>query len=114
MVGDPNLARRLRNARMECGLSVAQVAQKVGVSRVSVYCWEAGRTMPLDRSLIALYEVLNLPLQPKTRPKPVEKGMKNAPILERELPKLARRLRTARIERGLSIAFVAEQVGVAT
>ena len=48
-----NLARYLRNARIERGLSVAEVAERIGLSQSAVYFWEAGRVWPRDANLIA-------------------------------------------------------------
>jgi transcriptional regulator with XRE-family HTH domain len=59
----PSLSRHLRNARIERGLSVAQVAERVGVSGPCVYFWEMGRTRPRAENLSALCKVLKLPVK---------------------------------------------------
>lgn len=59
----PSLSRHLRNARIERGLTVASVAEQVGVSTVSVYLWEMGRVRPRNTNLSALCKVLKLPIR---------------------------------------------------
>ena len=59
----PSLARYLRNARIERGLTVAEVAERVGVSTVSIYFWETDRVRPRDANLSALCKVLKLPIR---------------------------------------------------
>jgi transcriptional regulator with XRE-family HTH domain len=59
----PNLSRYLRDARIKRGLSVAEVADQVGVSGPCVYYWEMGRTRPRDANLSALCKTLKLPLR---------------------------------------------------
>jgi transcriptional regulator with XRE-family HTH domain len=59
----PNLARYLRDARIKRGLSVAQVADQVGVSAASIYLWEADRGRPRDSNLTALCKALGLPIR---------------------------------------------------
>jgi len=44
-------------------LSVAEVAEQVGVSRVSIYVWETDRDRPRDGNLSALCKVLKLPMR---------------------------------------------------
>ncbi len=39
----PSLSRHLRDARIQRGLSVAEVAERAGVSVASIYLWETGR-----------------------------------------------------------------------
>ena len=63
MARKPSLNRHLRDARIERGLSVAEVAARVGVSAPCVYFWEMGRTRPRDANLTALCKVLKLPLR---------------------------------------------------
>ena len=58
-----SLSRYLRDARVERGLSVLEVAERVGVSTVSVYLWETGRVRPRDENLSALCKVLKLPVR---------------------------------------------------
>ena len=63
MARKPNFARHLRDARMKRGLSVAEVAEQVGVTGPFVYFWEAGRTRPRDANLTALCKTLKLPIR---------------------------------------------------
>jgi transcriptional regulator with XRE-family HTH domain len=51
----------LRQARLERDLSVAEIAQKLGVSIAAVYFWEAGRNQPREANLRALCRALKLP-----------------------------------------------------
>ena len=59
----PNFARYLRDARIKRGLSVAEVADEIGVSIASVYVWETDRGRPRDANLSALCKVLKLPIR---------------------------------------------------
>jgi DNA-binding XRE family transcriptional regulator len=59
----PTFGRHLRNARIERGLSVAEVARQVGVTGPCVYFWEMGRTKPRDANLSTLCKVLRLPIK---------------------------------------------------
>ena len=63
MARKPSLSRYLRNARLERGLSVAEVADRVGVSAASIYFWETDRVRPRDANLSALCKVLKLPIK---------------------------------------------------
>jgi transcriptional regulator with XRE-family HTH domain len=58
-----SLSKELRSARERRGLSVAEVAGRVGVSHVSIYFWEAGRVRPRIENLKALCKVLKLPVR---------------------------------------------------
>jgi DNA-binding XRE family transcriptional regulator len=59
----PNFARYLRDARIKSGLSVAEVADEVGVSTSSIYFWETDHVRPRDANLSALCKVLKLPIR---------------------------------------------------
>jgi transcriptional regulator with XRE-family HTH domain len=59
----PSLSRFLRDARIKRGLSVAEVAEQVGVSQASIYFWENDRVRPRDANLTALCKALKLPLR---------------------------------------------------
>jgi transcriptional regulator with XRE-family HTH domain len=59
----PSLSRYLKDARLRRGLSVAEVAEQVGVTGPCVYFWEMGRTRPRDANLSALCKVLKLPVR---------------------------------------------------
>jgi transcriptional regulator with XRE-family HTH domain len=58
-----NLARHLKDARLKRGLSVAEVAERVGVSASSIYFWETDHCRPRDANLSALCRVLKLPVK---------------------------------------------------
>jgi transcriptional regulator with XRE-family HTH domain len=59
----PSLGQHLRKARINRGLSVAEVARQVEVTRTAVYFWEAGGGNPRADNLKALCKVLNLPVR---------------------------------------------------
>ena len=59
----PSFSRYVRNARIERGLSVAEVARQVGVTGPCVYFWETGHTKPRAENLSALCKVLKLPIR---------------------------------------------------
>ena len=59
----PNFSRYLRDARIKRRLTVAEVAEQVGVSPVSIYYWENDRVRPRDENLSALCRVLKLPIR---------------------------------------------------
>jgi DNA-binding XRE family transcriptional regulator len=59
----PSFSQYLRDARVKRRLSVAEVAEQVGVSTVSVYLWETDRVRPRDANLSALCKVLKLPIR---------------------------------------------------
>ena len=58
-----NFAHYLRDARNKRGLSVAEVAEQVGVSTASIYFWENDHVRPRDANLSALCKVLKLPIR---------------------------------------------------
>ena len=47
----------LRSLRQQKGLSIKDVAEKVGVQRQTVYQWERGETLPTLRKLVLLESV---------------------------------------------------------
>jgi transcriptional regulator with XRE-family HTH domain len=59
----PSLSCHLRDARIKRRLSVAEVAEQVGVSQSSIYFWETDHCRPRDRNLNALCKVLKLPVR---------------------------------------------------
>ena len=59
----PNFAHYLREARIKRRLSVAEVAEQVGVSTASIYFWETDHVRPRDANLSALCKVLKLPVR---------------------------------------------------
>ncbi len=54
--------RILRDARIKRGLSVAEVAEQVGVSSSSIYFWENDYCRPRQANLNALCKALRLPI----------------------------------------------------
>jgi DNA-binding XRE family transcriptional regulator len=58
-----NLSRFLRDARIKRGLSVAEVAEEIGVSTASIYFWERDHCRPRAENLSALCKVLRLPIR---------------------------------------------------
>ena len=63
MARKPNFAQYLREARIRRRLSVAQVAEQVGVSTASIYFWETDHVRPRDENLTLLCRVLKLPIR---------------------------------------------------
>jgi len=61
--GRRGMARYFYDARTKRGLSVAEVADSVGVSSSSIYFWETDHCRPRDRNLSALCKVLKLPIR---------------------------------------------------
>jgi transcriptional regulator with XRE-family HTH domain len=59
----PSFSHYVREARIKRGLTVASVAEQVGVSTVSIYLWEMGRNKPRAENLSALCKVLKLPVR---------------------------------------------------
>jgi transcriptional regulator with XRE-family HTH domain len=59
----PNFAQHIRDARVKRKLSVAEVAEQVGVSEAAVYLWETDRNRPRDANLSALCKALRLPVR---------------------------------------------------
>lgn len=52
----------IRKARIEHGLSVDELAEMCGVSRVSVWCWEKGDKVPKDSMKKILRDRLGVPV----------------------------------------------------
>jgi transcriptional regulator with XRE-family HTH domain len=63
MARKPVFAHQVRAARLRRGLSVAELAEQVGVSAASIYFWEQDRARPRDANLTALCKVLKLPIR---------------------------------------------------
>jgi transcriptional regulator with XRE-family HTH domain len=59
----PSFSRYLRDARIKRGLSVADLADSIGVSQASIYFWETDRVRPRDVNLTALCKALKLPVR---------------------------------------------------
>ncbi len=51
---------RLHRLRTERGLSLADIADKLGVSKPTVWAWEHGKARPVERRLTALAEALGV------------------------------------------------------
>jgi transcriptional regulator with XRE-family HTH domain len=58
-----DFSRMVRDARLRRGLSVAEVAECVGVTPTSIYFWETDHCRPRDANLSALCKVLRLPIR---------------------------------------------------
>jgi transcriptional regulator with XRE-family HTH domain len=63
MARTPTFSSLIRNTRNKRGLTVAEVAGRVGVSAASIYLWETDRGRPRDANLSALCKVLKLPIR---------------------------------------------------
>jgi transcriptional regulator with XRE-family HTH domain len=69
MIGKYSLAKEislgsyLKAARLKRRLSVAEVAERIGVTAPAVYLWEMERNRPRDYNLTALCKVLRLPVR---------------------------------------------------
>jgi transcriptional regulator with XRE-family HTH domain len=63
MARKPSFSKHVRDARLRRGLTVAEVAEQVGVSQASIYLWESDRVRPRDANLTALCKVLKLPIR---------------------------------------------------
>lgn len=63
MAKKTSLGRHLYTPRIERGLSVADVAERTGISQTSIYFWEQGRTRPRDATLATLCKTLKLPIK---------------------------------------------------
>jgi len=59
----PSLSRYLRDARIVRSLSVADLAERVGVSQASICLWENDRVRLREVNLSALCRVLKLPIR---------------------------------------------------
>jgi len=51
-----------REARKKAGLTMAEAAQKIGVSRVTIWMWETGKGNPLFDKLKKMAEVYGCPM----------------------------------------------------
>ena len=63
MARKPSFSQMLRDTRRKRGLSVAEVAERAGVSVAAIYIWETDRGRPRDSNLSALCKVLKLPIR---------------------------------------------------
>ncbi len=55
-----DLGNRLQRLRKERGLTLAQVAGQLGVSKPTVWAWERGRARPIEERIDALAEALGV------------------------------------------------------
>ena len=74
------ISERLKQARIQSGMTQEQVAEKVMVSRVTLSHWENGKTLPDIASLISLSDFYQISLDEllKGDPKMTEKVKKDA------------------------------------
>lgn len=63
MARKPSFSQIIRDTRIRRGLTVAEVAERVGVSLPCVYLWETDQTRPRAANLSALCKVLKLPVR---------------------------------------------------
>ena len=63
MARKPSFSRLIRDTRIQRGLSVAEVAERVGVSEASIYFWERDHARPRAANLSALCKALRLPVR---------------------------------------------------
>ncbi len=56
------VGNRLKNVRTNVGLTQAQLAEKVGVARVSIVAIENGRFIPTIETALRIGRVLDVPL----------------------------------------------------
>lgn len=56
-----SLGRRLATLRQERGLTLAQVAEQLGVSKPTVWAWEHDRSQPVSSRIGALADTLGVP-----------------------------------------------------
>ncbi|MFD8493302.1 helix-turn-helix domain-containing protein [Amycolatopsis sp. NPDC059657] len=87
--------RRLEQARRAAGLSQAGLARLVGVGRSRIWDWENGRQSPSPRGLATLAAVLGVAVEYLM----ADDGLS---------------LRALRVRAGLTIAGLAQRVGVPT
>jgi transcriptional regulator with XRE-family HTH domain len=60
MEGAEDFGVRLQRLRRERGLSLGEVAARLGVSKPTVWAWEHGKSRPVERRLSGLAEVLGV------------------------------------------------------
>ena len=58
-----SVAERIKEARLEKGLTQAQLAEKCGVSDAAIQMYEIGQRVPRDSLKIVLASVLEKPVQ---------------------------------------------------
>lgn len=68
-----------REARKKAGLTMDEAAERLGVSRVSLWLWETGRGNPLIANLVKMAEVYNVaPNELDVVPTKPERDVSNA------------------------------------
>lgn len=55
-----DFGQRLHRLRRERGLSLGEIAARLGVSKPTVWAWEHGKSRPVERRLVSLAEVLGV------------------------------------------------------
>ncbi|WP_039578771.1 helix-turn-helix domain-containing protein [Sphingopyxis fribergensis] len=63
--GEP-LPQRMRRFREECGLSRAELADRTGLSRPTIWAWESGKSRPRQSNLETLAHALGISAQELT------------------------------------------------
>ena len=58
-----SVADRIKEARRECGLTQAQLAEQVGASESAIQMYEIGQRIPRDAMKMRIAEVLKKPVQ---------------------------------------------------
>lgn len=57
------LGARILRLRKEAGLTMAQLAERLGVSKPTIWAWEQGRARPVDARMSAIAEALGVSVQ---------------------------------------------------
>lgn len=57
---DADFGSRLQRLRKESGLSMAQLALRLGVSKPTVWAWEQGKSRPVDSRIVPLASALGI------------------------------------------------------
>ena len=52
------LGEAIKRARIEAGMTKAEVARRLGVDWSTIWSWEANRRVPLTKHLLALMKIL--------------------------------------------------------
>jgi len=52
------LGEAIKKARLEAGLTKAEIARRLGVDWTTVWSWEVNRRVPLTKHLLALMRIL--------------------------------------------------------
>ena len=55
-----DFGRRIKKLRTDSGLSMQDLADKVGVTKSSINMWENSNNVPKDNILITLYKIFNV------------------------------------------------------